>query len=539
MQVSPDSGYRYAGFELVQKLISNLGATGRIRRIKCDLSQPSCLKCLSTGRTCDGHGDVRLIVRADAGTSLGHNDKINTTIDGACDAIIPHSLGPFMIVPSAGSAPTEPMGFFECISIKHLDEYHACESWRNTLMLFSQTVPPVRHAAIALALLHRICLDRGSSNPLKSDKTPLLHYNRAIQLLLDQKTGDTNERTSITILVCYLFICFDQLARNYVQSMKHLRGGVELSRTVNRPLMNNNHDIDTTLIGHITRQIRRLDMQAVTFLVDWTPADIPPEDIPRLQLSPSNGTPFKFQSLPEAADQLQILVAGVMRLLNFGAPRPPPTHPSSQLTATLLTQLQTWSHLFETMMLELSSNAPSASNHHFPSLLRLHHTISHILLQVHSVPGPDNMKEMAYDAHLPDFQHCISLADTIAAASDTDRYPPKGPTFTPEVGIIPALYIIGVKCRHPVVRREVLGILRRRERREAVWDSGIAARVVERVIEIEEGGVSGRMVNEMGEIEMGQRVESVSWVHVVEEERVDVRYMFCGRKGEVVESILV
>jgi hypothetical protein len=434
------------------------------------------------------------------------------------------------------------MCFFEYISIKHLDEYHASESWRNTLMLFSQTVPSVRHAAIALSLLHRTCLDGDYRDPLKTDKTPLLHYNQAIQLLLDQKTGDSTETTSITLLVCYLFICFDQLARNYVQSIKHLRGGVELSRNIGDAVPTN----DNTLIGHVTRHIRRLDMQAVTFLVDWTPGDIPEETlIPQLQapLPPPNSGLFKFQSFPEAADHLQILVTRVMRLLNFGAPRPhpnptPTSLPSSQLTAILLSQLQTWSHLFEAMMLPLNSNPPSQDR--LPSLLRLHHTISHILLQVHvSSQGPN--KEMAYDTYLLDFRHCISLAETIATTSDTNSYT-EGPTFTPEVGIIPALYIIGVKCRHPVVRREVLGILRRRERREAVWDSGIAARVVERVVQIEEGAVSGSMVKEMGAIEIGQRVESVSWVHVVEEGRVDVRYAFCGREGPegvVVESSLV
>jgi hypothetical protein len=49
------------------------------------------------------------------------------------------------------------------------------------------------------------------------------------------------------------------------------------------------------------------------------------------------------------------------------------------------------------------------------------------------------------------------------------------------------LYIIGIKCQHPMVRREVLSILRRQPVREGVCNSISTAKVVGRVIEIKEG----------------------------------------------------
>lgn len=61
-------------------------------------------------------------------------------------------------------------------------------------MFLSQTVPSVRHAAIALALIHRNYLDCHSNDRVYKppslidrirDKDPLFHYNRAIQLLFD------------------------------------------------------------------------------------------------------------------------------------------------------------------------------------------------------------------------------------------------------------------------------------------------------------------------------------------------------------------
>lgn len=460
------------------------------------------------------------------------------------------NLGPFMILPVTGSAQTEAMCFFEYISIKNLNEYNPCESWRETLMFFSQTVPSVRYASIALALIHRNYLDRDSSDRVHQsqslkdwlpDKAPLIYYNRAIQLLLNQEISDSIETTAITLLVCYLFTCFDHLAGNYVQAMKHLRGGVELSRTIDLAILNNNNTYDDakpsgvrTLICQVTRQIRRLDMQAVMFLVDWTPADI--QETHTSQLLPSDSA---FRSLDQAADHLQILVARVMRLRNTEQYISPvgemPPLPSS-LKGVVLGQLGTWSSLFENMLQQGSFYETGSETYPLISLLRLQHTIAWTFL---SSDGPG--MEMEYDNFLPQFQQCVTLAGQIAAAHE--RYSGSlKPTFTPDIGIVPVLYMIGVKCRHPTVRREVLNILRRQPIREAVWDSISAARVVERVIEIEEGASEeGELTQSMGQIAVTQRIKALSWVQVVSGQsavRMDISYTFCAREGVHTESLM-
>ncbi|WDK22700.1 hypothetical protein CGRA01v4_13990 [Colletotrichum graminicola] len=100
--------------------------------------------------------------------------------------------------------------------------------------------------------------------------------------------------------------------------MTHLRGGVELLRSIGMASPNNNGAYDPvtpsevrTLVAQVTRQIRRLDMQAVTFLVDWIPANF--QDTLVSRLPPFDGA---FQSLDQAADHLQTLVARVMTLRN-------------------------------------------------------------------------------------------------------------------------------------------------------------------------------------------------------------------------------
>lgn len=438
------------------------------------------------------------------------------------------------------------MCFFEYISIKHLNEYHPCGSWRKAIMFFSQTVPSVRCAAVALALIHRNYLDGDSKDRLIPDHAPLRYYNRAIQLLLNQESGDSTETTAITLLVCYLFTCFDQLAGNNVQALKHLRGGVELSRNIDKALLNNNNNNNTyddgkpsgvrSLIYQVTRQIRRLDMQAVTFLVDWTPVDI--QETLMSQLPSSDDA---FRSLDQAADHLQILVARAMRLRNTEQQMSPvgemPPLPAS-LKDIVLGQLEMWSSLFENMLQQGGSSYETDSETSpLISLLRLHHTIAWTFLIGYG-PG----REMDYDNFLPQFQQCVTLAGDVAAAHE--RYSGSSkPTFTPEIGIVPVLYIIGAKCRHPVVRREALSILRRQPIREAVWDSISAARVVERIIEIEEGiSEGGDLTQRMEQIAVWQRIEALSWVHVgggQSAARLDITYTFCAQEGTHAESLKI
>ncbi|KAI1421737.1 hypothetical protein F5Y12DRAFT_766196, partial [Xylaria sp. FL1777] len=549
---------------------SRLGCkTCKIRRIKCDLSQPSCMKCQSTGRTCDGYGELPLTLKTEIKSSHCHNEKANRaesrdshhpcTRSSACrpkqwhakyQGRILQNPGPFMVLPVIGSAQTEAMCFFEYISIKHLNEYHPCESWRKTLMFFSQTVPSVRYAAIALALIHRNYLDRDSSDRVHerqslkdwaSDKAPLFYYTRAIQLLLNQEIRDSTEATAITLLVCYLFTCFDHLAGNYVQAIKHLRGGVELSRNIDKATLNNYNTCDNakpsevhTLIRQVTRQIRRLDIQAVTFLIDWTPADI--QETVMSQIPPSDSA---FRSLHQAADHLQILVARVMRLrytkqqVSLTGEMPPST---SSLKDIVLEELETWSSLFENLLQRGGCYETDPENYPLILLLRLQHTIAWTFLSSYG-PG----REMEYDNFLPQFQQCVALAGDVAAAHERYSGSLKR-TFTPEIGIVPVLYIIGAKCRHPVVRREVLSILRRQPIREAVWDSISAAKVVERIIEIEEGASGeGGMIQSMEQISVWQRIEALSWVRVVSEQfaaRLDIKYTFCTRDGIHTESLI-
>lgn len=456
-----------------------------------------------------------------------------------------------MILPVTGSAQAEVICFFRDISIKDLNEYRPCEPWRKTLMFFSQTVPSVRHAAIALALIHRNYLDRHSNDRVCQvsslthrlpDKAPLFHYNRAIQLLLNPESGDSAEVTAVTLLVCYLFTCFDHLAGDNVQAVKHLCGGVALSHDNDNTTLNSCTYDDAqssgvpAVIYQVTRQIRRLDIQAVMFLVDWTPTNIQETFMSHVALFDG-----AFRSFDQAADHLQVLVAQVMRLRNKDQqmfPTGAMSALSSSLKDIVLGRLETWSSLFESFLQQGSPSESDFETDRLVSLLRLQHTITWTLL---SVCGPG--REMDYDNFLPQFQQCVTLAGEVAAAHQ--RYSGSSrSTFTPEIGFLPFLYIIGVKCRHRTVRREVLSILRWQLIQEAAWDSISTSRVVERVIEIEESGATWeeQMIQPREQIPVGHRIEALSYKYILRGQsaaRLDITYTLCAREGIHIESLMI
>jgi hypothetical protein len=62
------------------------------------------------------------------------------------------------------------------------------------------------------------------------------------------------------------------------------------------------------------------------------------------------------------------------------------------------------------------------------------------------------------------------------------------PTFSLSLGLISPLYIIVSRCRDPTIRRRALHLLYTCNRKEGIWDSKLAARVGQRIIEVEEAG---------------------------------------------------
>jgi hypothetical protein len=115
-----------------------------------------------------------------------------------------------------------------------------------------------------------------------------------------------------------------------------------------------------------------------------------------------------------------------------------------------------------------------------------------------------SQRETVFDDHVDTFSAIIPLAtefinslsappqsqDQLAAgrpapsAADTRRF---AAMFTFEMYIIAPLYFVAAKCRHPIIRRAALDLLRRNPtRRENLWRANVMAAIAERTMRLEE-----------------------------------------------------
>ncbi len=102
-----------------------------------------------------------------------------------------------------------------------------------------------------------------------------------------------------------------------------------------------------------------------------------------------------------------------------------------------------------------------------------------------------DVNEMSFDSHLSDFRNVVSMCRDFMQADESILLSSQSaPTrFQFDTAIIPPLTFTGMRCRDPFIRRQALQLLKKQDRRESHWGSDTSAKVVERLILLEEAGL--------------------------------------------------
>lgn len=97
--------------------------------------------------------------------------------------------------------------------------------------------------------------------------------------------------------------------------------------------------------------------------------------------------------------------------------------------------------------------------------------------------------ECPYDRFLPQFEEIVSLSkDLLKDIAAAEAVFGKNPLCI-DMGIIGPLFFTATRCRDPLLRREAATIIPSR-RREGTWDGEGAAKIAQRLIAIEEEGLT-------------------------------------------------
>jgi hypothetical protein len=300
-------------------------------------------------------------------------------------------------------------------------------------------------------------------------------------------------------MCCVLFICLEFLRGNIDTAISHLHSGLEImaawqdrNRTLLHhkaiPMTSEPHSIPDNLV----QMFSRLTIQSM--LCDRDPtADFPRHSESDLLLF----TPAVFPSLQAARISLDFLMKISLQFLHESHEQ---SHfqirPEAKCRLDNITNaLDKWSLAFD-LFLVGSSATRTRREIRAAANLRILNIVAKVWLF-----SSISAEESIFDDQNEAFSAIVNLAatmnsntssgtgkprDTLVSGTPTDR----PHSFTFEMGVIPPLYFVAIKCRVPSIRRTALSLLETTmPRREGIWIASLYVAVAKRIVQIEEEGI--------------------------------------------------
>ncbi|KAF1960650.1 hypothetical protein CC80DRAFT_513463 [Byssothecium circinans] len=458
----------------------------RIRRVKCDQTRPACMKCSSTGRTCEGYP-----ARAPASISSSH-------------MLRPRNLP---ISSAMGGDPLEERSFsyFKVRTIPQFSAPFGSEFWSRLILQFSVREPSVRHALIALGALHE-AFEVGTSSKescgLSMSTFANTYYGKALSVLNAYISNNSWEGLLVSLTCCIMCVGFEWLRGRLAAALSHLRAGLRiLGQWSLGQLEGSSHRVGASpsspnghlIRSHIAPILMRLALQART-----TVDDLPPIPWHQVAMNTTPGTE-EVPSVYDARRALDLLLCDVY--LRSETVLIPPRHFGPYMLSktcrdTFCIRLSDWKKMYSGYLCE-GWEADGESE--VPQQERVSLTIFYITLII-ILATSQTKSQMTYDAFLPQFKDLVRLVrlllshdniiiPTGPASKSTRSEPSPSTRFRIDMDTLPMLYFTATKCRHPRVRREAISLLRAGSSREGLWDGRAEARLAEEFMLIEEEGI--------------------------------------------------
>ena len=353
--------------------------------------------------------------------------------------------------------------------------------WGDLVIRLAVTEPAVRHAVLALSSLHERACTPKNDRRIGSTSFAFSEYGKSIAAVRAWNIT-TTEPAAVPLLVCVLFICIEFLTSYESAAQLHILQG----RHILSQLDTSNKSSAMSLIKDMLVPIyARLALSSFLFASK-------PEPIPVGLVGEGTGeVPLMFETMGEAKDWLFWLVDEGLRFTSKA--RPAVYNPETTLEdlqvfregqQKVLSQFGRWNAAFTVLKAMQSPSArQAAGSKPVEDLLMVYYHVSIVW-----VSTALTSRELAYDDHMPAFAAIVSHASAVMASAPTVS--PYGKTaFIFDTEMIPVLYWVATRCRHPLIRRAALRLLGRKMaqgRRENLWRGDNTYTAAKRVIELEE-----------------------------------------------------
>ncbi|TPX16967.1 uncharacterized protein E0L32_003529 [Thyridium curvatum] len=451
----------------IPDLSKRLTSCLRIRKIKCDESRPACVKCTSTGRACDGYAPA-----CAAQTIVAPWNVISVT--------------PSLHVRDSEARPLE---YFHRVVAPAISGHLDADFWTKLVWQAGADVAAVRHATIAISSLY----EGFGLHTSEREHIALQHYNRSISLSIS--STDQQE----ILLACILFVCIECLRGDATRAIEHCRHGISI---LNRLVEGSNF---TPWIEDIRAVFSRLSF--IPLFWGSTPDTFP------LMAEFHDFSALGQTRLSQAELQryLDTLISRSMRVVRRGDEYRLGVNGRSSLPCGLVreqNQLQEALQHWERAFLNLRSAAPLSPQ---TRLVFATLEVKLIIARIWVRNAFEN-DEGSYDSSIEEFQRVVAIASQVCRLKAVEVVVPK---FKFDMGFMPLLYFVAIKCREVRTRLEAVKLMRSLAiSRENLWDFNVMEAISRRVIELEHGLSFGELTAQVssGDAESSPRPPSPSRV---------------------------
>lgn len=252
--------------------------------------------------------------------------------------------------------------------------------------------------------------------------------------------------------------------------------------------------------------------------------------------------PHVFKSLDEARNSLDSLMNAMSHLMHdmstYGMLGEGKTAEIHRLVASV--KFAHWARSLENFI-AYAGDEMSERDRQAAYMLKIHYFIGLKVVEL-----VDVQDEMAWDVYQENFAKIVYFAESVAeylsasssrvlpsdakaSTSEARRVsqPPGKKTFSMDQGIVGPLFEVVYKCRHPIIRRKALAVLKAYPRQESSWDSTMVALVAERLIELEEEAVAARSRNGE-EVQLKSCDDIPRWARI---SQIDLNFPLEGKKA--------
>lgn len=409
--------------------------------MKCDEGKPSCNKCINTARVCDGYVPLR---ERNGKSKTGNSQRTLLPIRGS----------PIICAvarnPSAGidGSQDQRRGFqyYQTRKFSQMVGNFEPGFWDSIILQYSHSYNTVQQSMLALsAIYEERNIDETIPRSSRNSEYALQQYTRAVATL-SKYISMPDQNPQATLISCLLLVWVELLQRNIGVEFQHLFCGFRILEYLHETGVISNStqgckDVYETLIRSFIRLKIQVSIHGVTTAENATTNAAYHE---MTGIEKSKTIPEYFLNVTESRECLEHEFKALFtyfrqdrnKMKTHGYPRPRNLC-GNDIQHAHLVRLQKWQRATAITI----ANNPEEGHSCIYAYLHLYSLFVTLIL---SVSGSD---EMEYDEHIEQFEEIVTLAEQLV-----QRYNVTHPVSF-EMGVIPPLFFVGIKCRVLKIRR--------------------------------------------------------------------------------------